>query len=346
MEERTKYQKISKLQKNWILTKICNDWITVRELSKNYNISKSTLYRIKNDSRLVSKPDSMRDIFKFKKYEKEKLVNCIKEYLKYQKSHFNAEDVSKFVDLKLSNKYPIYMIRNIMKQQLNLSYKRINSRPLNVDFERLLLSRIIFSMHISKIINDDILLINIDEAWLNKETKANYSWVSTGMNGESQNINLANTMNIVLAIWSYGSWLEILSNNTLNEDRFIFSLKNLKIWLDENNCFGYSKILILLDNLASHRTNKVIDYWAKSNIKLCFIPPYSPTLAPVELAFWVLKRKLVAKNKNCSTNLNNYEGYRLVIQWMREIDNKIIRNCYSHFYWELKKNISNISFSS
>ena len=139
--------------------------------------------------------------------------------------------MNKFVDLKLSNKYPIYMIRNIMKQQLNLSYKRINSRPLNVDFERLLLSRIIFSMRISKIINDDILLINIDEAWLNKETKANYSWESTGMNGESQSINLANTMNIVLAIWSNRSWVEILSNNTLNEDRFIFSLKNLKFSL-------------------------------------------------------------------------------------------------------------------
>ena len=89
-----------------------------------------------------------------------------------------------------------------MKQQLNLSYKRINSRPLNVDFERLLISRILFSLHFSKIINNDLLLINIDESWLNKATKANYSWVSTGKNSETQNINLKNTMNIVFVICS------------------------------------------------------------------------------------------------------------------------------------------------
>ena len=187
------FQKISKLQKNWILAKMHNNCISVRELSKNYNISRSTLYHIKNDSRLVTKLETMRDIFKFRRYEKEKLKNWIKDYLKYQKSHFNAEDVSKFVNIKLRNKYPIYMIRNIMKQQLNLSYKRINSRPLNVDFERLLLSRILFSIHFSKIINDDLLLINIDELWLNKATKANYSWVSARKNSETQNINLTNT---------------------------------------------------------------------------------------------------------------------------------------------------------
>ena len=30
-------------------------------------------------------------------------------------------------------------------------------------------------------------------------TKANYSWVSAGKNSETQNINLKNTVNIVLA---------------------------------------------------------------------------------------------------------------------------------------------------
>ena len=209
-----------------------------------------------------------------------------------------------------------------------------NSRPLNVDFERLLLSRILFSMHFSKIINDDLLLINIDESWLNKATKANYSWVSAGKNSETQNINLTNTMSIVLAICSNGSWVEILSNNTLNADRFIVSLESIKILLDEHNSFGYNKILIFLDNLASHRTSKVIEYWNKHRLKLCFIHPYSPTLAPVELVFWVLKRKLIAKIKNSSKNLKNYEGYRLVIQWMKELDYKIITSCFLHFYRE------------
>ena len=98
----------------------------------------------------------------------------------------------------------------------------------------------------------------LEQSWLSKATKANYSWVSAGKNGETQNINLTNTLNFVLAICSNGNWLEILSNDRLNADRFISSLESKKKWIDEHNSFGYNKILIFLNNLASHRKNKVI----------------------------------------------------------------------------------------
>ena len=42
--------------------------------------------------------------------------------------------------------------------------------------------------------------------------------------------------------------------------------------------------------------------------------PYSPSLAPVEQWFGILKRKLFHKQKEKRINLNNYEGYNLVIK--------------------------------
>ena len=48
----------------------------------NYTISHQKLFKI--NFRTL---DNERYIFLFKRYEKEKLVNFIKEYLKYQKSH-------------------------------------------------------------------------------------------------------------------------------------------------------------------------------------------------------------------------------------------------------------------
>ena len=135
----------------------------------------------------------------------------------------------------------------------------------------------------------------------------------------------------------------MLTNDTLNTDRFVVFLQNLNAWLDENNKFWFKNIMILLDNLASHRTNKVINFCKKWNFRQCYIPPYSPNLAPVELVFSVLKRKLVSKEKQKSINLCNYEGYNLAVKSMKEIDTTIIKNCYSYFYEELKKSISKIS---
>ena len=68
----------------------------------------------------------------------------------------------------------------------------------------------------------------LEQSWLSKATKANYSWVSAGKNSETQNINLTNTLNFVLAIYLNGSWLKILLNDRLNADRFIVSLESIK----------------------------------------------------------------------------------------------------------------------
>ena len=320
-----------------------NENTSVNELSKDYNVSTGTLYRIKNDLRLITNPEALRNVFRFKIHEEEKVVKCMQEFLEHQVTQFNTSDVSKFVEKNLGYNYPLQKIRNTMKQEFSLSYKRINSRPSNIDLDKLQLTRILFSMRVSKLVDSDILLINIDESSLTKATKLNYSWVPTDENGEVLNTNFTNSLNIVLAICSNGSWIEMLTNDTLNIDRFVVFLQNLKAWQDENNKFWFKNIMILLDNLASHRTNKVIDFCKKWNFRLCYIPPYSPTLAPVELVFSVLKRKLVSKEKQKSINLCIYEGYNLAVKSMKEIDAIIIKNCYSHFYEELKNNISRIS---
>ena len=313
---------------------------SVNELSRDFNVSKGVLYRIRNHFKIISQPDAFRNVFKFRLNEEEMVVRSVHDFLKNQVDKFNVKDVHKFVEIKLGNNYPFHKIWNIMKKQFSLSYKRINSRPSNIELSKLILTRILFSIYASKLIDNDVLLINIDETTLSKTTKANYSWTPAGKNGETLNAKYINSMNIVLAICSNGSWLEMLTNDTLNAERFLIFLQNLKSWLDENHNFRFKKIWILLDNLSSHRTQKVIDFCSNWDIKLCFIPPYSPTWAPVELAFGVMKRKLSLKPQSQSINLYNYEGYSHLLKWMKELNDKIIRGCFSYFYKEIKDNIS------
>ena len=82
------------------------------------------------------------------------------------------------------------------------------------------------------------------------------------------------------------------------------------------------------------------------DFKLCFIPPYSLPLASVELAFGILKRKFTSKSKNKSINLYNYEGYNHIVKWMKDFNDRTIRNCFLHFYKGLKDNISGFSLDN
>ena len=151
-----------------------NENTSVNELSKDYNVSTGTLYRIKNDLRLITNSEALRNVFRFKRHEEEKVVKCIQEFLEHQVTQFNTSDIGKFVEKNLGYSYPLQKIRNTMKQEFSLSYKRINSRPSNIDLDKLQLTRILFSMRVSKLIDSDILLINIDESSLTKATKLNY----------------------------------------------------------------------------------------------------------------------------------------------------------------------------
>ena len=156
---------------------------------------------------MITNPEALRNVFRFKRHEEEKVVKCMQEFLEHQVTQFNTNDVCKFVEKNLGYSYPLQKIWNTLKQEFSLSYKRINSRPSNIDLDKLQLTRILFSMRISKLVDSDILLINIDESSLTKATKLNYSWVPTGENGEVLNTNFTNSLNIVLAIWSNESWI-------------------------------------------------------------------------------------------------------------------------------------------
>ena len=287
---RPKNQKLSFLERKWLFDKLDYEWISVKELSKTFSISKGALSRIKHDHRLSSKPVGTQSIFWLSQNEEGAVVECIKEFLGRNIYQFNANDVYNHVQINLGINLPIHKIRNILRENFYLSYKRINSRSCFINVRRLKLARMLFSIRLLSTIYQSILLINIDETLITKDTKSNYSWTPIGQNSEAWNSRFKSSLNLVLAVFLNGSWIEMLSNNTLTTDRFIVFLIILKKFLEENNYFEFKRIIIMLDNLSSHRTDKVLNKWLKCNFDLCYIPPYSPSLAPVKHTFGIFKK--------------------------------------------------------
>ncbi|PWR71753.1 transposase [Methanospirillum stamsii] len=52
------------------------------------------------------------------------------------------------------------------------------------------------------------------------------------------------------------------------------------------------RIVIILDNFSSHRSQMVRDFSAQNGIELIILPPYSPDLNPIEQIWRAVRRDL------------------------------------------------------
>ena len=107
-----------------------------------------------------------------------------------------------------------------MKNEANLSFKRVKSRPNNIDLKRLSSIRNFFAIKFSKIVTENTLLINIDEPSINRSVKLAYSWGPKGMPIESQNSALVGSESMIMAICSNGAWISKMINETIDSNNF------------------------------------------------------------------------------------------------------------------------------
>ena len=77
-----------------------------------------------------------------------------------------------------------------MKNELNLTYKRVKPRPNNVDFNKVNASRQLFAIKFSKLVKISSLVININETSINRHIKSNYFWSKKGKANEAKIIHL------------------------------------------------------------------------------------------------------------------------------------------------------------
>lgn len=64
-------------------------------------------------------------------------------------------------------------------------------------------------------------------------------------------------------------------------------------------------ILIILDNFKSHHSGLVGETASMLNMKLIFLPPYSPDLNPIEFIWKTVKRIISIASINSETDLKN-----------------------------------------
>jgi Transposase and inactivated derivatives len=65
------------------------------------------------------------------------------------------------------------------------------------------------------------------------------------------------------------------------------------------------RICLIIDNFATHKAKKVLKKAKILNIKLIFLPPYSPDLNPIEFVWKSIKRTISATSIETTTEVIN-----------------------------------------
>ena len=105
---------------------------------------------------------------------------AMKEYLKFQTSPYTATDVKAHLKAKLDVELPVKLIRKILKYELNYSFKRVSSKPTNLDLQKILKFRKIFVLKFFVIADEDALIINVEKSTISRTCKLCYFWSKKG----------------------------------------------------------------------------------------------------------------------------------------------------------------------
>ena len=119
--------------------------------------------------------------------------------------------------------YNIFWIlsQNYHEEGMRLSFRRISTRPSNIEFDQINWIEIsIQSKSIKKIAKKSTLLINVDESSLNRGMKIKYFWGLKGHPLEIQNSSFTGSVNIIMAICSNRAWINYVINETTDSAIF------------------------------------------------------------------------------------------------------------------------------
>ena len=260
--ERKRNQKLSTKQIELLGSKINESTLTSKQLSNQFGVFLSLINKIKhNDLFYLWRGRSNNPIKIFGK-EKDLLINALKNFIDDADHAYNSIEITNYVNRILNKSYKPNYIRNLLKIELNMSFKRVKPRPNTINLEVLKASRQLFAIKFTQLISKETLLINIDETSFNRHIKNNYSWSYKGIPFEAKNIPFVGSINCIMSIWSNGSWLWLLTNQTSNSSKFELFLNHLYNWITTNKKFKMKEISIILDNWSIHKSQHVIQkFW-------------------------------------------------------------------------------------
>ena len=322
------------IQKQWIYMNHRDTDEPLNSISQPTGVSISTIRRIVMEFSTNVKRSEIYSKIRCKRLiESEQIAKLIFNYVRNQTGWFTAKNMQHHIKNELSVMIPLHQIRKHLKLKEGLSFKKGNSRPININIDQVKLLQKLFWVKIANILPEMKLLINIDESSISRYTTTNYSWLKTGTSCAITNTCFIKSVDLITVITTTGLVINMLKSERRNAKIFDAFLNYVIKRLEEEG-FAAGDCGIILDNCSIHRSELVMTHWRKTGIKLFYLPQYLPELAPVEVYFSLLKRRFVQEWKGESLNLWTIHSIKTITKWIHEIEAGFIRKLW-HILMEI-----------
>ena len=177
----------------------------------------------------------------------------------------------------------------------------------------------------------------------NKDTKSWYSWIPKGSTSAIINQTIVGFVNMIAAFCSNGNFICSLYRNTINSEEFCDFIKLLKYSLLKLNIDIRSQVVIVIDNASYHSSAKTIEWLRNQQISVQFLPPYCPTLAPVETLFKFIKSGVRKLSKHKEINFSKPSGVEIIRKSCSQVTDEARHEAWISFVREALKSIEIIN---
>ena len=126
-------------------------------------------------------------------------------------------------------------------------------------------------------------------------------------------------MNSYIINFSNGEWFAFIKKDIINSKNFLLFVKVLEkvIQVDLNQ--SKSEHMIIMDNATIHFSKLMKKAYRSLVLQLRFLPPYTPELAPVELAFRAIKGKCQKQHAETKFDFTKMKCMKIITNIIGEI---------------------------
>lgn len=200
--------------------------------------------------------------------------------------HLTTQSVINFVSSTFGITYTQSGMRDVL-HRIGYEYKKPKLVPGNPDIEL----QEFFAEEYEKFMESkpsDVVVLFLDAVHPEHNTMAAYGWIRRGEKRELKTNSGRQRLNLHGAINAETYEVTLIESKTVDQESTVELLSAI-----EQKYFMESMIYIILDNARYHYSRAVKEYLNGKNIKLVFLPAYSPNLNLIERLWKFFKKKVL-----------------------------------------------------
>ncbi len=262
-----------------------NEGKTKESIAELLYLSPQTIHRYiqeySNNKNL--KPNHKGSISKLSKDQGGKLSNHLEK-----KTYIKVKEISDYVSKTYDIKYSNSGLTNWLHEN-NFVYKKPKGTPskLNRESQKEFIETY---RKLEESISEEEEILFIDSCHPTQSTKLEYGWIKKGKEkqikttGSKTRINITGAVNIESRAILTSNYDKIDTGSTID------FFKKIRSKYPEAKTIN-----VVLDQASYHRSKEVKKYIETTNIKLHYLPPYSPNLNPIE-RLWKIMNEYARDN--------------------------------------------------